>query len=140
MSPARRVDYLTLDDLLEIAAGVLAEVQIRDLGLLASAAARPSMTAFGEDAYPRFIDKAAALMHSLARNHPLVDGNKRLAWSATRAFCILNGSDIHYVIDNAESFVLAVAAGDLDVPEIASWIEAHVVDGRVDDGTSRESG
>jgi death-on-curing protein len=128
VSAGRDVDYLTLDDLLEIAAGVLGEVQLRDLGLLASAAARPSMTAFGEDAYPTFTEKAAALMHSLARNHPLVDGNKRLAWSATRVLCLLNGYDIRSEVDAAESFVLAVAAGESDVPEIARWLEAHLVD------------
>ena len=127
MSAEQDVDYLALEDLLEIASGVLAEVQIRDRGLLASAAARPSMTAFGENAYPTFNEKAAALMHSLARNHPLVDGNKRLAWSATRAFCLLNGCDIRYQIDEAEAFVLAVAAGELDAPEIAQWLEGHVV-------------
>ena len=71
MSVGRDVDYLTLDDLLEIAAGVLGEIQVRDLGLLASAATRPSTTAFGEDAYPTFTEKAAALMHSLARHRPL---------------------------------------------------------------------
>ena len=86
------------------------------------------MTAFGEDAYPTFTEKAAALMHSLARNHPLVDGNKRLAWSATRAFCLLNGYDIRYEVDAAESFVLAVAAGESDVPGIARWLEAHLVE------------
>lgn len=128
MSAGAPIDYLSLDDLLEIAAGVLDEVQIRDLGLLLSAAARPAMTAFGEDAYPRFVDKAAALMHSIARNHPLVDGNKRLAWSATRAFCLLSGYDIRYLTDAAEAFVLAVAAGELDMPEMAAWLEAHLVE------------
>lgn len=133
MTASDRIDYLTLDDLLEIAAGVLTDVQIRDLGLLASAAARPAMTAFGHDAYPSFTDKAAALMHSLARNHPLVDGNKRLAWSATRAFCLLNGYDIRYLIDAAETCVLAVAAGELDVPEIATWLQAHLVEDQHDE-------
>lgn len=128
MSASRDVDYLTLDDLLEIAVGVLGEIQIRDLGLVASAAARPAMTAFGADAYPTFTGKAAALMHSLALNHPLVDGNKRLAWSATRAFCILNGRDIRYDVDAAETLVIAVAAGELDVPEIARWLEAHLAE------------
>jgi len=129
VSAGRDVDYLTLDDLLEIAAGVLDEVQLRDVGLLASAAARPAMTVFGADAYPTFVGKAAALMHSLARNHPLVDGNKRLAWSATRALCLLNGYDIRYQVDAAEAFVLAVAAGELDMPEIAGWLEVHLVEG-----------
>lgn len=68
---------------------MLDEVALRDRGLLASAAARPQTTVFGEDAYPSFAEKAAALMHSLARNHPLVDGNRRLAWAATRVFCLL---------------------------------------------------
>ena len=128
MSGAEPIDYLSADDLLEVAAGVLDEVPVRDAGLLASAAARPSTTVFGADAYPAFAEKAAALMHSLARNHALVDGNKRLAWSATRAFCLLNGRDIRYQVDAAEAFVLSVAAGELDVPEIAAWIDDHLID------------
>lgn len=127
MSAPGPIDYLSLDDLLQIAAGVLSEVQARDAGLLASAAARPSTTVFGADAYPTFADKAAALMHSLARNHALVDGNKRLAWSATRAFCLVNGRDMRYTVDSAETFVLFVAAGELDVPEIATWIGTHFI-------------
>ena len=91
---ASGVDYLSVDDLLEIAAGVLGRVEVRDRGLLASAAARPATTVFGADAYPRFPEKLAALMHSLARNHPLLDGNKRLAWSAARVFCLMNGRDL----------------------------------------------
>ena len=126
MTDPADVDYLTVEDLLEIAAGVLDEVQLRDPGLLGSAAARPEMTVFGDDAYPNFAEKAAALMHSLVRNHPLVDGNKRLAWSAMRAFCILNGRDLAYTVDEAERFVLAAAAGDIDVPEIATWISEHL--------------
>lgn len=100
---------------------------MRDMGLLASAADRPRTTVFGEDAYPAFADKAAALMHSLARNHPLVDGNKRLAWSATRAFCLLNDTDLRYAVDDAEAFVLAVAAGELEVPAISEWIRVRLV-------------
>jgi death-on-curing protein len=130
VSAAEAPDYLTVDDLLEIAAGVLGEVPVRDAGLLASAAARPATTVFGEDAYPTFADKAAALMHSLARNRALVNGNKRLAWSATRAFCRLNGHDLRYAVDDAEQLVLGVAAGELDVPDIAGWIADHLVETR----------
>lgn len=101
---------------------------MRDLGLLASAAGRPRTTVFGRDAYPTFAEKAAALMHSLARNHPLVDGNKRLAWAATRVFCLLHGRDLTFTVDEAESVVLAVATGDLDVPELAESLGAHLVD------------
>ncbi len=120
------VDFLSVEDLLEIAGGVLDVVEMRDMGLLASAAGRPQTTVFGEDAYPTFSDKAAALMHSTARNHALVDGNKRLAWAATRVFCLLNGRDIQFGVDEAESLVLSVATGDADVPDIALAIAAHL--------------
>lgn len=128
MSSPHPLDYLTVGDLLEIGAGVVGEMLVRDRGLLASAAARPATTVFGSDAYPTLVEKAAALMHSLARNHALVDGNKRLAWAATRAFCLLNGADLRYTVDDAEQLVLAVAAGTRDMAGIAVWIEAHISD------------
>ncbi len=128
MRIAQSPDYLSVDDLLEITAAILGEVPVRDAGLLASAAARPATTVFGSDAYPTFSQKVAALMHSLARNHALVDGNKRLAWSATRAFCLLNGLDLTSTVDDAEQFVLAIASGTRDVPDMAAWIEARLID------------
>ena len=76
------IDYLSVEDLLEIAAGVMDHMAVRDAGLLAAAAGRPRVTVFGDDAYPAFQDKAAAFLHSLVRNRALLDGNKRLAWSA----------------------------------------------------------
>jgi death-on-curing protein len=118
------VDHLSVEDLLEIAAGVLGDVLVRDLGGLASAAGRPRMTVFGADAYPSLAEKAAALMHSLARNHPLVDGNKRLAWAATRVFCLLNGGDLRIPVDDAERLVVGVAAGEVDVPDLAKALAA----------------
>lgn len=123
---AQPLDYLSAEDLLEIAVGVLDEVGLRDRGLLASAAGRPQSSAFGEEAYPTFANKAAALMHSLARNHALVDGNKRLAWAATRVFCLLNDHDLTFSVDEAEQLVLAVARGELDVPEIATASRDHL--------------
>lgn len=123
------IDYLTLDDVLEVADGIIDGVLVRDMGLLASAVARPQTTVFGEDAYPTLSDKAAALMHSLACNHALVDGNKRLAWAATRVSCLLNGHDVQFAsVDEAESMVLAVAAGDLDVPALASLLADHIIE------------
>jgi death-on-curing family protein len=97
-----------------------------DAGLLAAAAARPQITVLGDDAYPSFEVKAAALLHSLVRNHALVDGNKRLAWSATRVFCLLNGRDLTYTVDEAEDLMLNAASGQLDVPGIAAWLAAHL--------------
>src|SRR4051794_35405733 len=84
------------------------------MGLLASAAARSRATAFGEDAYPSIHDKAAALLHSLARTQPLVDGNKRLALAATIAFHGINGFRLTLSNDEAYDLVMAVAVGNLD--------------------------
>jgi death on curing protein len=127
LSGARQVDYLSVEDLVEIAAGILPTVSIRDAGLLASAAARPQTTLLGRDAYPSFAEKAAALMHSVARNHPLLDGNKRLAWAATRIFCLLNGRDLAFTVDEAEALVVATAAGELEPPQLAAQLEAKLI-------------
>ena len=108
-------DYLTLEDLIEIGTALIPGFAIRDLGLLESAAARPQTTVYGKDAYKTFPVKAAALMHSLARNHCLVDGNIRLAWAGTRVFCLMNGFDLEIDIDSAEALVQATAQGELDV-------------------------
>jgi death-on-curing protein len=120
------LDCPNTEDLLEIAAGVIGDVAVREEGLLASAAGRPRASAFGDDAYPTFAGKAAALIHSLARNHALVDGNKRLAWAATRVFCLLNGRDLAFDVDEAEALVQAVARGELEASEIAAVIEEHL--------------
>ena len=106
--------YLDLDDLLHIAERTLGEVLVRDIGLLQSALARPQTTAFGDDAYPSVHAKAAALLHSIARNHALVDGNKRLGLAAIIAFYGLNGFRLTLTNDEAFDLVIAVAAGDLD--------------------------
>ena len=108
--------YLTLPELLHVAErGLGSEPKIRDHGLLESAAARPQATAFGADAYPDLDTKAAALLHSLARNHALVDGNKRLAMAAVIAFYGLNGHRLTMTNDAAYELVMAVAAGHLDL-------------------------
>jgi death-on-curing protein len=115
------VIYLDLDSLLHIAARTLgAEPVVRDYGLLQSALARPRASAFGEDAYPDLYAKAAALLHSLARNHALVDGNKRLALAATLAFLGINDHRLTLNNDEAYDLVMAIATGALDdVPRIA---------------------
>ncbi|MDX1874549.1 type II toxin-antitoxin system death-on-curing family toxin [Mycolicibacterium sp. 120266] len=106
-------EYLDLEDLLEIARRTIGvEVVVRDYGLLQSALARPRTSVFGEDAYPDLFVKAAALMHSLARNHALVDGNKRLAWTACRTFLAINAEWLAAPEDDRFDFVIAVAKGD----------------------------
>jgi death-on-curing protein len=125
-SPREGVDYLGVEDLLEIAAGILPQVAVRDLGLIASAAGRPRSSAFGREAYSTLPEKAAALMHSLARNHALMDDNKRLAWAAARVFCLLNGRDLALSVDEAEAMVQGAARGELDVPNLARTIAEHL--------------
>jgi len=123
------IDYLTVDDLLEIAAGVLLRVEVRDVGLLASASARPTAAVFGAEAYPSFPEKVAALLHALARNHPLIDGNERLAWSTARVFSLMNGRDLRFGVDEAEAMMLAVASGALDVLDLTATLERHGASG-----------
>jgi death on curing protein len=119
------IDYLSVADLLEIAAGILDEVLVGEVGLLAAAVARPQTTVLGADAYPRFEEKGAALLHSLVRNHALVDGNKRLAWSACRTFYLMNSKDLTYTVDEAEQLMLRAAAGLIEVADIATWLSGH---------------
>jgi len=118
------VIYLTLPELLHVAERALAfEPKIRDIGLLEAAAARPAASAFGRDAYPNLDAKAAALLHSLARNHALVDGNKRLALAGTIAFYGVNGYRLTLTNDEAYELVMAVADGRLnDVATIATGL------------------
>jgi death-on-curing protein len=114
-------EFLDLDDLLEIAReAVGADVLVRDHGLLESALARPRASVFGDDAYPDLHVKAAALLHSLARNHALVDGNKRLAWTACRTFLAINGHWISATEDERFDFVIRVASAAIpDLGKIA---------------------
>ena len=117
--------YLTLAELVHVAERVLGEVQVRDHGLLGSALARPQASVFGADAYPTLDAKAAALVHSLARNHALVDGNKRLALAGLIAFYGLNGRRLTLSNDQAHDLIVAIASGDLDeVPAIAERLAA----------------
>ncbi len=106
--------YLSLEDLLHVAERTLGSVKLRDVGLLEAAVARPQASAFGKDAYPSLHTKAAALLHSIARNHALVDGNKRLALASVIAFYGLNGLRLTLTNDEAYDLIMSVAAGDLD--------------------------
>jgi death on curing protein len=112
------VEYLALEDLLGMVRALHAG-PVRDLGLLDAACARPQSTAFGQDAYPTLELKAAALLHSIVRNHALVDGNKRLGWLATTVFLDLNGQTVALTDDEAFQLVMKVAQGELELDEIA---------------------
>jgi death on curing protein len=115
--PAPDVEYLSLEDLLDLV-NSLGAGPIRDLGLLDSACHRPQAHFFGQEAYPTLEAKAAALLHSLAGNHTLVDGNKRLALLATVVFLRINGRLLGLTDDEAFGLTMSVAAGQLDASEI----------------------
>jgi death-on-curing protein len=111
------VKYLTVQEALDLAQLACGEqeVAVRDLGLLDSALHRPQSQMFGVEAYADLSEKAAALLHSLAINHPLVDGNKRTAWMCTVVFLDANGVNmLHVDQDRAFDLVIDVAAGKID--------------------------
>ena len=116
------VEFLDLDDVVGLAVALLGDpAPIREIGLLGSAVARPQTTAFGEDAYPDIWTKAAALLHSIVRNHALVDGNKRLGWLATAVFLEINGVEISNASnDDVYDLVIEVAAGQPTIEAIAN--------------------
>jgi len=120
------IEYLDLDDLVKIARHAIGEdVAIKDVGLLESALARPRASAFGRDAYPDLHLKAAALFQSLAHNHALVDGNKRLAWTACRTFLAINGQWISAAENERFDLVIRVSTGAQDdIQAIAEQLRA----------------
>ena len=99
---------------------------LRDLGLLESALAQPRMTMGGEDLYPDLSSKAAALGYSLIKNHPFVDGNKRIGHAAMATFLLLNGHELMSPIDDAEAVILGVASGSLQREDLVSWIARSI--------------
>lgn len=128
---SRELYFLTEQDVMTILAATGQSVELHDFGSLAAAVARPQASAFGEDAYPDPWVKAAALLHSLTRNHPFLDGNKRAGWNAAWVFIEVNGIgwlDPHFDVDAAEAFVLSVATGaENDLPRIAAGLRTFSV-------------
>ena len=125
-----RPEYLDLEDLLALARRLLGDPPpVRDIGLLASAVARPQASVFGEDAYPDIWTKAAALLQSIVSNHALVDGNKRLGWLATAVFLNLNGAPVERA-RNADVYdlVIRVAGGNSNVATIAAHLQ-QIIEG-----------
>ncbi len=120
--------YLTLSELIYINGKVLnnqrilsGKQEIRDQALLEAAVARPSTSAFGEDAYPTLREKAAALFHSIARNHPFTDGNKRTATVAVIFMLAINGRRVIWQAEDALAMIISVAEGQRGVDDLAVW-------------------
>lgn len=99
---------------------------VRDYGLLESALLRPKTTVFGQDAYASFELKAAAMTHSIVKNHAMMDGNRRTAWIALNSFLFINGFSLRVTQDQIVEFSLAVATDQLDLNQIAEWIRDHM--------------
>ncbi len=124
--------YPTIDELVYINEQVVPQTtlhtivegkrKVRDMGLLEAAAGRPMQTVFGEDAYPTLAEKATALLHSLARNHPFADGNKRTATVAALFMLQVNGLCVTWDGEEALHKIVAMAEGDLELSEFAAWL------------------
>jgi death-on-curing protein len=118
-------NYLDAGDLLVLATAVTGgDLVVRDLGLFDSAAHRPRATVLGVEAYDTLWLKSAALLDSIIRMRPLVEGNWRLGWVATVTLCDINGWWIDAGEDDALELVRALGRDQIDVPGIAEHIEA----------------
>ena len=118
--------FLELEDALQQIA--VAGFYVKDLGLLDSALARPKTTLFGEDAYPTLELKAAAMVHSIIKNHAMVDGNKRTSWFMLSSFLYINGYFIVMNADQGMEFTLGIATDKLTLAEAAEMIRKHMVE------------
>ena len=117
--------YLDIEDALQVVDRY--GFHIRDVGLLASALARPATTVMGAEAYSELAVKAAALLESVARFRPLVDGNKRTAWTLMGLLLWINGYRHDFTTDEGFDLVVGVAAGTIDLPNAAAEISRHLV-------------
>ena len=118
------MQYLSLEDALQQIA--IAGFYVKDAGLLDSALARPQTSVFGEDAYPTLEVKAAAMTHSVIKNHPMVDGNKRTSWFLLNAFLYINGYLLEVSTEEGLEFTLGVATDQLSLEEAAEKIRSHM--------------
>ncbi|MBU1809375.1 MAG: type II toxin-antitoxin system death-on-curing family toxin [Candidatus Omnitrophica bacterium] len=121
--------YLNIYQVLAIHSEVIEQAGgskgIRDIGLVDSAVARPQVTFGGKDLYPDIFSKVACLGHSLIRNHPFVDGNKRTGYMSMRLFLNINRYDIKAPEDEKYKFVIEIAGKERDERSIAEWLEKH---------------
>lgn len=118
--------YLTVGEVESINERFVGPDGLVDFGLLESAVMRPQQSVMGADAYSDIHQKAAALLHSLARNHAFIDGNKRTALTSVVVFYRLNGHRLEMAQDDAIALVLDAAQGQIDVARISGELKNHV--------------
>jgi len=122
-------DYLTPEQVLFLHSRMISIIGgahgVRDVGMLLSALGRPQATFDGKELYADIMLKAAALMDSLVRNHPFVDGNKRTAITASALFLRLNGYRLQVENHEMVYFTLACAQSQLSLVEVADWFRKY---------------
>ena len=99
---------------------------VRDLGALESAINQPRITFDQKELCPDLVSKAAALCFSIIKNHPFIDGNKRVGHAAMEVFLFFNGHEIKAGVDEQENLILDIASGKLDRKNFTSWIKDHI--------------
>ena len=123
--------YIALGEVLELYHRIIAQSGgsrgILDSSALESALAQPRMMFGNQELYPTLVEKASALGFSLIKNHPFIDGNKRIGHAAMETFLILNGFEIDASVDEQEQIILQVASGELERDDFTAWLRAHVV-------------
>ncbi|MEP7286842.1 MAG: type II toxin-antitoxin system death-on-curing family toxin [Chloroflexota bacterium] len=121
------IHYLTTSDLYNINSEIMdGDTLVRDLHLLSSAANRPMLVLFGQPQFPTLLEKAATLLESLAYHHLFMDGNKRTAVRAVTLFLELNGYEVTWDYATEYPFILEVAQGLHDIPQIVEWLGQFV--------------
>lgn len=122
---------ITLEEALAIHEEVVAATGgshgLRDRGGLEAALARPFASFGGEDLYPDTVTKAAAMLESIIKNHPFVDGNKRAGYTLGRLMLMTYDVDLRAADDEEYDMVILVATGQLDVDGIVAWMRTRVV-------------
>ena len=121
------IKYLSLTQVLhvaEVVTGLPFETvkKVAQINLIDSAIAAPKSSFIGLDPYPELSDKAAILAFHLARNHPLPDGNKRLAFLCAYEFCWINGYELEFDVEEAEQVFFGLAAGLVNIEDLRNWI------------------
>jgi len=123
--------YLTVNDVITLYHQVMAQsgglAALRSFAALESSVTQPRATFDGIELYPTLSEKAAILAYMLIRNHPFVDGNKRIGHAAMEVFFIINGWEIQAGVDEQEQLILGVAAGTITKEHLTIWLVSHTV-------------
>lgn len=122
--------YLQLEDALSQVKAF--SFHVKDPGLLEGALARPRTTVFGADAYPTLELKAAALMHSVINNHPMIDGNKRTSWLLMVSFIWINGYQHNMTTEIGFDLTLGIVESRYDLEQVAEVIGKHLIPRQID--------